>query len=386
MATNPHNEPVLYPKSTALRAQSGPNRYAGPCSIAATNDIEAVLLFIKEYAHAPETQKTYLKHCRRLLKYAYEIAKKPLSGFNRQDFQAFEDFVTNPSTDWCGPKVRYQLANGSVNPKWRPFAGPLDPVSVEHMIACINALMNWLVKAGYLDINPLLLRRKPRVSRSEESRRIKHEAFDQDLVQELWRTLDNRPRHSKPQRDDFERVRFMLSCFCTLGLRIGELVTHTMGDFRLVQDRWRFYVQGKGRSEKDEWLPVNEDLLVALRRYRGHLGLAPYPAPDEDKALVLNRAGRFAIGKRQLHNLVKALFVETAERILPEKPHAAMFLARTAAHGLRHYYISTLGSMPDIGLGVLMKLARHKNPATTGVYLKSSADERYRVANQLKIK
>ena len=57
------------------------------------------------------------------------------------------------------------------SPPWRPFAGPLSPSSQRQALSILNALLLWLVEAGYLAGNPLALsRRKKRLIAPRASR------------------------------------------------------------------------------------------------------------------------------------------------------------------------------------------------------------------------
>src|SRR3989338_993939 len=113
---------------------SGSNRCRSrPCQIRASNDREAIETWLSEYAHKKSTHRAYKKESERLLMWAIVQQKKPFSALDRQDFEAYFQFLQNPQPQefWCS----------SI------FKGPLSLSAQKTAIAIIDSLLGYLVQA-----------------------------------------------------------------------------------------------------------------------------------------------------------------------------------------------------------------------------------------------
>jgi site-specific recombinase XerD len=139
-----------------------------------------------------------------------------------------------------------------------------------------------------------------------------------------------------------------------------------MGDFRELRGRWWWQVTGKGA--KTARVPVNNDMVQALQRYRLFLGLSLMPTPDEKTPLVLNLKGTSGISANMIYRLVKELVVHAADRLASEDPYKAEKLRRASTHWLRH---TSITHQADAGISLrhLQRSARHAKLDTTGLYL-----------------
>ena len=350
-----------------LDGRHGVNR--APASIGklivADTDLAAINAWLVEFAHSPQTQRSYRKEAERLLLWGLLERGKPLSSLLREDLQAYEAFLADPQprARWCGSRVlRY-------SEHWRPFEGPLSASSQRQALVIINALFTHLVNAGYLLGNPLALMRRRRSASISQSQTI--ERF---LEQELWQAvldhIEQLPKETPRQVQHYERTRFLFALLYLLGPRVSEVASHTMGSFAEIRGRWWWKVRGKGGRE--ERVPVNADMLAALSRYRQFHGLPPFPSPDETRPLLLSITGRGGISSNMIYRLVKQTVIRAADALEATEPHRAAKLREASPHWLRHTFV-THQADAGIELRHLNKSARHRKLETTAIYL--HADE-----------
>lgn len=352
-----------------LDGSDGDNRARNSeaCQLAADNDMQAITAWLTEYRDSPQTWRNYRKEAERLLLWGLLERGKPLSSLTREDCLRYEDFLADPQPRerWCGPKaVR-------LSPAWRPFQGPLSAASRRAALLVINSLFSYLVKGGYLAGNPLALGRR-RGSRHMPARQRVERYLESAQWRALLDTVAELPQTTERDRQHYERARFLLALLYLLGPRVSEVAGHTMSSFGQVRGRWWWSVTGKGR--KQEKVPVNQDMLAALRAYRLSLGLSPAPTPDESTPLVMSLKGTSAIGANMVYRIVKELMIRAAARLEPSDPYQAERLRQASTHWLRHTSI-THQADAGIGLRYLQRNARHAKLDTTSLYLHTEEEQ-----------
>jgi len=361
----------------ALSGRNGDNR-ADPArrQICAEDDRGAVACFLAEYDRSPGTARIYQRECERLVLWAIHECGKPLSSLTRQDFEGYLNFLADPQPQerWCGPKAN------RAGPAWRPFVGPLSEPALLTAIAAINSLMTYLVDAGYLAGNPLgLIRQRRRKLALEpagtgsaagaimapESTSIER-FLDADMWAAVSDAVEAMPRGSAAQRDDYERLRFICALLYLLAPRAGELESHRMNSFREERGLWWWHVTGKGAKQAK--IPVPDDMMQALVRYRRHLGLSAVPRRSDTTPLLVGLRDRAPITARRLNQLLKRLFAQAAARLGPENAHKADKLRAASAHWGRHTGIT---AKVDAGMEerYVQKDARHADRRTTQRYI-----------------
>ena len=367
-----------------LSGSAGSNRagFNTVKQIAADNDLEAIQTWLKEFEHSPQTHRHYRKEAERLLLWSLLERGKPISSLTREDCQAYEDFLSNPqpAERWCGTKAP-RFSND-----WKPFQGPLKPSSVRTALLVINSLFTYLVKAGYLSGNPLaLIKRRTRSGTTSQSgieRFLEH-----DQWQALLSTIERLPQDTEKERRYYERARFIMALLYLLGPRVHEIASHTMGSFTEVRGRWWWQVIGKGN--KAARVPVNQDMVKALQRYRMFLGLSPMPTPGDNTPLILSLKGSSGISDNMIYRIVKDLVTKAADHLVHSDPYKAEKLRRASTHWFRH---TSITHQADAGIDLrhLQKSARHAKLETTGMYLHTEEDqwhdsmEQHRLRNQEK--
>ena len=351
--------------------------------IEAANDTQAIDAFLSEYDQSPGTHRVYARECERLVLWSHHTLGKPISSLSRQDFEAYLGFLMDPqpAAMWCGPKVRRD------KPEWRPFVGPLEESAVFTAISALNSLMTYLVDAGYLMGNPLGLirqrRRKmkaigavPGQSSKTQTQRgaVSDEAqkVERYLDEEMWEAVTAAVETLQGDGDakalaDYERARFVFSFLYLLAPRVHEMETHTMNCFQEHRGRWWWHVVGKGA--KAAKVPVPDDMVQALVRYRTSLGLSPMPNRRDDSPLL--RSTRFpgrGITARWLNMLLKDVFVKACDHLPAESAWKSEKLRMASAHWGRHTGIT---AKVDAGMQErnVQKDARHKDRRTTERYI-----------------
>lgn len=347
----------------ALSGADGANRapLSNAKQIAADDDLTAIETWLAEYDSSEHTQRHYRKEAERLLLWALIEQGKPLSSLTREDCIAYEKFLADPqpADRWIGPKqaTRYSAT-------WRPFSGKLSVASVSTSLRTVNSLLTYLVKAGYLAGNPLaLLRRR---AQKTAPRKTVERFLEHDQWQFLMDSLETLPRETPKDHRAYERARFLLSFLYLLGPRVHELAKHNMNSFINVRGLWWWEVTGKGG--KTARIPVNDDMLAVLSRYRKFLGLSTLPSPDDETPIALSLTGKSGISDNMIYRIVKALVKRAADDLALTDEWSAEKLRAASTHWLRHTAIT---HQADAGISLLhlQKSARHTKLETTSMYL-----------------
>jgi integrase len=200
-------------------------------------------------------------------------------------------------------------------------------------------------RVRYLRGNPLGLLRQRRRRPAQHVTRY--------LPAVMWQHVKDyvaaMPEEDLQQLRDKARARWLTTLFYLMGLRISEVAAGTMGNFgrELGTDgtqRWWLEVIGKGLKYRR--IPVSNELLGELMRYRQAHGLEPLPTRNEVTPLLLpfrRRAGNAAgegVNRKSVHNAIKAVFEKAAdwtEARGGEYVEHAAHIREASAHWLRHY-------------------------------------------------
>ena len=150
------------------------------------------------------------------------------------------------------------------------------------------------------------------------------------------------------QSDFYERDYCILTLFLNCGMRLAELVTIDMGDFR--DDTIR--IVGKGNKERLVYL--NDACLDALQRYKKARASLPNLA-DKDALFVSKHTGRRLSARR-------------VEQIVARCLQSAGLSGRGfSPHKLRHT-AATLMYQGGVDMLALKEILGHENVSTTQIY------------------
>ena len=361
--------------SPHLNGSQGTNRSKSPCQIRAKNDYEAVCCWLHEYRHKTTTYRAYQKEAERFLLWCVIQKAKALSSLDREDFDDYFAFLSNPEPfdRWCAPRGPKAIRG---TPDWKPFEGPLKESSKILAIRIINSLITYLVYAQYLYFNPIGLM-KAKLGRNMDSEAIKNCIWERILDIDEWEmmliTLDEMPENTPNERNNKARVRFLVSILYLLGLRIHELETHTWSSFRKVNNIWWFFVIGKG--DKEAKIPVNDELLNAVAQYRLHFGLSERPESEDFSPIMMSFRTKKPIGVRHMNRIIKELAIKTSEKFIGQ-PEKQKKLKNFSPHWLRHLS-ATMQDRAGIKFKHIQANHRHGSEETTRRYVHAFDEERH---------
>ncbi len=151
------------------------------------------------------------------------------------------------------------------------------------------------------------------------------------------------------QSDFYERDFCMITLFLNCGMRLTELVTINMGDFK--QDTIR--ITGKGNKERLVYL--NDACLEALEHYKKARTALPNLPADEQALFVSKRTG-------------KRLTARRVEQIVARCLQSAGLSGRGfSPHKLRHT-AATLMYQGGVDMLALKEILGHESVSTTQIY------------------
>ena len=335
--------------------------------ITADTDIEAIQIWLAEFADSPHTLRNYQKEVTRLWFWATRWLDKPLSSLMREDLLVYEAFLRNPPPAWTDPNIP---RHGSQR---RLFIGPLSDSSVRQTITILSSMFNYLMAAGYLASNPLALRRR----RSGLKRQATIERYlDQPLWQFVLNFIETFPKSSQREQQHYERTRWLFRLLYGASLRASEAVQAKTSDLKQRRNRWWLHVHGKGNVQAD--VPISEALMADYGRYRQFYGLPISPSAGEETPLVLPITGRTdqALTTTAIYLMIKKVFHNAAEVLAITDQSGAAKLRQASTHWLRH---TSATHQADAGNDIrhIQKNLRHASIETTAIYLHAEDDKRH---------
>lgn len=374
------NAPLTLAQQVApatLDGRRGRNRAASPGQLAAADDHSAVLAWLARYIDSPATLASYRKEAERLMLWCGLQHGVALSDLTHEDLLVYQRFLADPQ-----PAERWVMKPsqkpGRNSPLWRPFAGPLSASSQRQALSILNAMLSWLVEAGYLAGNPLALSRRKRRQQAPRVSRF--------LPMEHWEvvksSIEAMPTTSERDRRHASRCRWLFSLLYIGGLRVSEICETTMGGFfsrRGTDGRERWWLEITGKGSKTRLVPATGELMAELMRYRKVFGLSPLPPEGDTMPLVVPLIGPpKPMARSAIHEIVKAVTRESAARLRskgPEFEAAAAHIEQASTHWMRHTAGSHLSEKAD--LKVVRDNLGHANISTTSIYLHSEDDARH---------
>ncbi len=374
----------IMPERPLQKDERFSNKTDGFNILGVNSDLDAIALWLDRSSRSPQTQRSYELEATRLILWATLKAQKPISQLTQVDMQSYQEFLLTPDDAWCGPKVKKKLTDNTLNLQWRPFVGPMSYPSSNRAMRVINSLFSFLVKGKYLEANPVDTLNFGHPGSMGDTDEVVSNAIEQALDALEWdcviKTTESMPKDKKYLRAEYERTRFILLAFYTLGARIGELEKHRMGHFRLKNDRWHWYLKGKGGKYAS--VPVSDFMVDAMTQYRRFLGLSDMPSPGDQTPFFMNRAGTKAISARRVFDLLKKLFISASElftQLYPEKPNK---LSKATPHWLRHTMATHLSNQTT-DMRIVMSILRHSDINTTMIYSHVDSDKQFDLLNKL---
>lgn len=288
-----------------LDGRGGTFRLSTPNVLGAQTDLEAIEGWLRRYAMSPRTHASYAREAERFYLWCLCVRREPLSSVTEEDLHAYRAFVANPPGDWLQPRLESRDSE-----HWRPFRGPLSPLSQRHALTVVASLLGALMKAGYLGasaaagVTPHLKLPRPGI----DVRRSFDEAQWRWLMA-CWERLygeagaaggladlgsDAKPARARSLR----RLRLVLELGATTGLRLIELCTARLSGLRREvfdgQALWMLDVLGKGHRRRS--VPIYDDIKLLIDRHQADMEVAGIGhEPTAPLRTLLTPAGSAAI-------------------------------------------------------------------------------------------
>lgn len=146
----------------------------------------------------------------------------------------------------------------------------------------------------------------------------------------------------------------ILVLMITGGLRTIEVTRANVGDLRAAGESTVLYIQGKGRSEKSDFVKISPQVERAIRAYLKERGKVTEDSPLFCSTSNNNEGQRMTT--RSISGLVKERLVRAGFNSL-----------RYTAHSLRHTAV-TLSLLAGKDITEVQQFARHANISTTMIY------------------
>lgn len=363
LVTRPDNLVAWQPK---IDLQLTTKPQTNECYILATNDVEAIQVWVQQFKDPPTTQRAYQKEAERLLLWCTFEKGLGLGELKAEYFEEYFNFLQNPPASWLN--TRKQLRAERYTVAWRPLTGPLKKASLLFAVRVINSLINYLVAAKYLIVNPIKLIKKYRdlsIDYEEQKYKVWARMLEKDEWQAVEATLQDLPEQEPKEQRYKTRTQLLFALLYLLGLRIHEAAQAVWGSFRKLNGNWWFFVKGKGG--KLGHVPVNDQLLSIIKIYRLYRGKTPLPEEGELDPVFISVKTKQAMTARQLFADVKKIG-KLASLKFKRDPSKRQKLASLSPHWLRHLSAS---HQDLVGISGTMIQANHRHESftTTQIYL-----------------
>lgn len=374
--------------SEVLKRAPGYNRSDSPSMLSAQNDAQAICTFLMDYRKAKLTYRSYLKEIERLVLWCTHVPKVTISELTREHLLSYREFLAEPTPAelWCGPKKPKFRKDGTPNPDWRPFVGPLSEPTQRKTVSILDSFFNYLTINNYLAGNPMAVDKRRKGKKSHSTERW----LERD---EINMTLEALDRLENTDKFQVIRAKYIILTLFYTGLRLAELAGHTMGDFFMQEDSWFLKVVGKG--EKPRRIAVVDEYLDILSSYRRACDLPSalptfgestplIPALDKISAITDNRIGQIL---RWAFDLGASRFESMAQKSSENKmkyEHKASKLKKASAHWLRHSY-GTYLVKSGVAIEKVKELMGHSDISTTMIYVHIAKSDLHEVVQNLSL-
>lgn len=353
---------------------SASTRPSTTASISATNDIDAIKVWLAEFEASPNTFISYKQCAERFMMWSIGCGLA-LSNIKREHIQDYQIFLANPHPHelWCGPAVARK------NPKWKPFVKGLSNSSIKLNLQILTTMYEYLVQSNYLANNPfkLIKRKSARLSQINKGieRYLTHKEWNY-----ITEYLEKMPKKSAKEQHTYQRTKWIFSLLYLSGCRRSEITNAKMSDFIHKHDQWWLKVVGKGNKYGE--VPVPSALLIALIEYRKSLKLPDFPSSIETNIALINNIKCTteklrAISDSMLYKIIKKTCHQIAESVKLVDPSAAYVIQKVSTHWLRH---TSATHQVDAGIDIriVKENLRHSMLETTMRYQHTEEDARYR--------
>lgn len=363
-------------------------------------DLMICLHHVMQYTGSQETMEAYRTEANRFLNWLWQIHGKTLREVRRNDVVEYLDFSMFPPKAWVSENTPPQFFYGdegelTVNPEWLPFAAEARArSSVDAIFSRLSSLFEQEALLNLIGHNPIQAIRQKNKYRQRIQGFSSPKVITKKQVGYCFEVLEDLCHQAKEPRQILIAERALFAFSLALGnyLRISEFIdcerhTPVHGHFTRDQDgNWWLYVVGKGNKARD--VPISDDVLEALMRWRDVLELAPLPEASDTTPLfpklsndVWNaeaNAPRVQIGVTDtlvVWKTFRSIFRTAYMRMLDEdKECDALELLQASAHWLRHTGITN--DLEERPLEHIRDDAGHSSSQTTMRYVNATNRDR----------
>lgn len=287
-------------------------------SLDKTNTVKSVVIsdtviksFIDFLDVSPLTVKTYKAGIARLIGY---LSSEGITQPEREDIKNFKASLIS-----CGCK----------------------PATVAAYLSAIRRFFDWTESEG---LYPNITRG---IKAPKQDKGHKRDFLSAHALQNMMMGID---RHTLEGKRNFA----LLALMATGGLRSVEVVRANVEDLSTIGGVPVLYVQGKGRTDKKDFIKLTPEVIGAIRDYLNTRG------PVEDCAPLFASLSHRNSGARLTTRTISGVAKNAMKR-------AGYNSTRLTAHSLRHSAV-TLALMAGQSLAEVQYFARHSNISTTQIY------------------
>ena len=361
-----------------LNGTSGSNRAPiERCKVDANNDYEAIQAWLSLWISRNQTFRAYRKEAERFLLWSVLAKHTSFSSLTTVDCAEYLRFLTDPlpETLWIS------TASSRLSTQWRPFKGPLKPISIRHAKVILSSMCDWLVGQRYLDSNPFS-------GLAYESYPKRNSAIEKVLSPFLWEkvlTFSEQQAINPDIKEDrqryYQRIRFILIFAYRTGLRLEELANSTVGHLKHISsnDEDQYWLDVVGKGQKFREVPVPPILIDGLNRHLRERHLSPLEYASPSTFLIGKIRGNMKVGvsASSLARTLKTFFIESACELGKDDPAIESRLMKASTHWLRHSHASHAVSR-GVPLAIIRDNLGHSDISTTSIYVHTERDERYK--------
>ena len=215
--------------------------------------------------------------------------------------------------------------------------------TIHTYLAPVRIFATWAHAEGLIAVDIASRVKAPKITRAH-----KKDALTSNQLSTVLKNID---RTTVKGRRDYAMV--LLCGVC--GLRTVEVMRANVSDMRSLGDRTVLYVQGKGRTEKAEFVRLPEAVENAIR-----LTFKDRTDTNDQAAPLFVSTSHNNQGKRMTTRAISAICKESFLEV-------GLTSDRLTAHSLRHTAV-TLALLGGESLQTVQAFARHAAIATTTIY------------------
>ena len=378
--------------------------------------IEHASDWLFEQKHNENNYKAYRSELTTFLHWCFDVVSMSPIEVTRKDMSHYVDYCQAPPIALIGyfnvPQFKFDKMHDErvPNPQWRPFVGKkrlgqiqpyaLSDNALKTKMAILSSFYSYLTSEEYCERNPAQIwLNHSRFAANRQYQRQSHEEENSLAFTELqWSyIMATVTALAEASPELHQRSLFLISLIYCCYLRISDVSARAgyspvMDQFKHNQQTgiWSFHIPlskgGKRRS-----VAISKALLDALVKYRQFLGLADYPAPNENHPLFVRHkaAGRGRdvgilnanLGIRHVRDEIQSIINLAAESIEADGfAQDGAQMRKLTAHNIRHTGITHDININRRPLSHVQADAGHESIDTTSQYLHTSQIERHESA------